>query len=584
MTIFIAKICIFFLDEKFFSLVVSETTNLLVYETTTLKWSAKLQFLPISIRRAFFKNVKGVLVFLSEEGRLECSYLGTEPNLFVAPPLIERELDLEKVEDELSNLNKMIKDTYGNDLKLTNKNADKEINIKINVDKNLEPCIFETNLKDVPNLQMCTVNIEVIPQMAFDEVQISLAVSKPLKVEPSTQFFINPDELMAVKCHVYLSDDMNVPSLFLNVVVTVISSLGVPRNFNKAAMLPLSLVAEVCPAHKEGDHKVTLNINQNMVPLLNLFPEFAEDTKSTSSIAFKSLSTNAQPVTILLAKSSERYRIQTSSFTSLSFVIEQLIHRLTKHHSNIDEFKMLFNSSLPSNEVIAYVKNHFTKRREVFELEDFLDQLSAQFRTIQKRLISKFKVKNPTPLTNLEILIKDTYTEILKTVLKLQEANGELFKAQTELTCALNLIGNLIKIMNIDDKLKEILLSVFCPSVEDLDSQNWEDVMDSTLCYLLRTYLAKSEKDKLRISQTNVEKVTDISKMEKHLVQVLERISKTENISLEQIEDGIEEEQPNPELEKEEVKPLGSQFGEASMRILSARRSLSRRRHKKDEQ
>lgn len=103
--------------------------------------------------------------------------------------------------------------------------------------------------------------------------------------------------------------------------------------------------------------------------------------------------------------------------------------------------------------------------------QDFLDQLSAQFRTIQKRLISKFKVKNPTPLTNLEILIKDTYTEILKTVLKLQEANGELFKAQTELTCALNLIGNLIKIMNIDDKLKEILLSVFCPSVEDLDSQ-----------------------------------------------------------------------------------------------------------------
>lgn len=50
-------------------------------------------------------------------------------------------------------------------------------------------------------------------------------------------------------------------------------------------------------------------------------------------------------------------------------MIEQLIHRLTKHHSNIDEFKMLFNSSLPSNEVIAYVKNHFTKRREVFELE-----------------------------------------------------------------------------------------------------------------------------------------------------------------------------------------------------------------------
>lgn len=50
--------------------------------------------------------------------------------------------------------------------------------------------------------------------------------------------------------------------------------------------------------------------------------------------------------------------------------------------------------------------------------------------------------------------------------------------------------------------------------------------MDASLCYLLRTTLAKSEKDKLRAPHSNFEEIKDISKLEKHFVQVLERISK----------------------------------------------------------
>lgn len=62
------------------------------------------------MKRANFWNLKGCLVLLSDEGRLECCYLGTEPSLFVAPPLNYQELDYEKVEEELAALNKVIKD------------------------------------------------------------------------------------------------------------------------------------------------------------------------------------------------------------------------------------------------------------------------------------------------------------------------------------------------------------------------------------------------------------------------------------------------------------------------------------------
>lgn len=58
--------------------------------------------------------------------------------------------------------------------------------------------------------------------------------------------------------------------------------------------------------------------------------------------------------------------------------------------------------------------------------------------------------------------------------------------------------------------------------------KNWEDVMDSSFCYLLRNILAKSDKDRLRTAQTNFEEVKDISRFEKHFIQVIERINKNE--------------------------------------------------------
>ncbi|XP_057670640.1 protein PTHB1 isoform X1 [Diorhabda carinulata] len=575
---------VYIINEKIFCLIVSETNNLLIYENTTLKWCAKLQYLPVCIKRAFLRTVKGALVLLSEDGALDCCYLGTEPSLFVAPPLTERETDIEKIEEELGKLTEQIKQTYGNDLKFANQNNEKEITIKIQINQDLVRCKYETNLIDSTNAKMCVLHIDVVPRMAFEEVQVTVATLKPLKIHPNNQFFVNPEETMSIECHAYLNEDMEVPSLNFNVIVTVISSLGVPRSFCKYSVLPLKLVAESCAVQKEGEHKIILNVNQNIVPLLTLFPEFVEDIKVTSSIAFKNTS-SGEPVTILVAKSSDRYRIQSNSFLALSYVIEQMILRLHKHYTNVEDFRITYSSALPTTETVFIIREHFSKREQSSRLELCLDQLGGQFRTIQKRLISKFKVKNPTPLTNLEILMDDTYLEIISTIEKLTEANKELVKSQIKLSCALNLIGNLIKIMNIEENLKENLVSVFCPTVDDLESQNWEDVMDATLGYLLRTYLAKSEKDKLRLSQTNIEKVTDISKVEKHLVQVLERISKIEKIDTEQKDVSVEIEEENKKMEKEEEEPpVGNQFGVASMRLLSARKSLLRKRHKDKEE
>lgn len=46
---------------------------------------------------------------LSDTGSLQCCFLGTDPSLFVAPPLESREIDYKEAEKELIHLQKVIK-------------------------------------------------------------------------------------------------------------------------------------------------------------------------------------------------------------------------------------------------------------------------------------------------------------------------------------------------------------------------------------------------------------------------------------------------------------------------------------------
>lgn len=50
-----------------------------------------------------------MIVVLSEEGQLEACYLGSEPSLFIAPPLHRRGYDYVAAEDELTELRKLAK-------------------------------------------------------------------------------------------------------------------------------------------------------------------------------------------------------------------------------------------------------------------------------------------------------------------------------------------------------------------------------------------------------------------------------------------------------------------------------------------
>uniref|UniRef100_A0A8C2XA32 Bardet-Biedl syndrome 9 n=1 Tax=Cyclopterus lumpus TaxID=8103 RepID=A0A8C2XA32_CYCLU len=88
----------------------NHTNMLLVYQDVTLKWAAQLSFVPVAVRLANFPEIKGVVVSLSSDGHLLCSYMGTDPSFFSTPKVDAREADYEQVDAEMKKLQRFIRE------------------------------------------------------------------------------------------------------------------------------------------------------------------------------------------------------------------------------------------------------------------------------------------------------------------------------------------------------------------------------------------------------------------------------------------------------------------------------------------
>lgn len=83
----------------------------------------------------------------------------------------------------------------------------------------------------------------------------------------------------------------------------------------------------------------------------------------------------------------------------------------------------------------------------------------------------KLKAKNPTEISSLEFLLNETFQDINAITVKTEEAHEKLITAQNNLMCVLKLLQNLISLLDLNPKLKEILIAAFSSIVDDLNGQ-----------------------------------------------------------------------------------------------------------------
>ena len=137
----------------------------------------------------------------------------------------------------------------------------------------------------------------------------------------------------------------------------------------------------------------------------SFFSEFVLDSTMSNAAGFQYF--GGTYVTVLSSKTSQRYRLQSDNLACLWILTESLQSRLAKRLANEKApLECFYSSSLPMHEYYSEIELHFHKRKKLMALQEQLEQRSAQFRAIQKRLLSRFKDKTPTPLTNLDSLLE----------------------------------------------------------------------------------------------------------------------------------------------------------------------------------
>nr|KAF6337809.1 Bardet-Biedl syndrome 9 [Pipistrellus kuhlii] len=458
------------------TLIGNHNSLLHVYQDVTLKWASQLPHVPVAVRVGSLRDLKGVIVTLSEDGHLQCSYLGTDPSLFQAPKVESRELNYDALDAELKELQKIIKDVNKSQgvWPMTEREDDLKISAMVspNLDSVSQAPDVEVGTDHVPSV---TVKVTLQNRVALQKTKLSVYVQPPLVLsrDQFTFEFTAPEMTRTVAFSVFLKGSYAPPELEGNAVVSYArptdrSPEGIPRVIQCKFRLPLKLVCLPGQPSKIASHKLTIDTNKPPVSLLSLFPGFANQSEEeqVNVMGFRFL--GGSQVTLLASKTSQRYRIQSEQFEDLWLITNELILRLREYFEKqgSKDFACSFSGSMPLQEYFALIDHHFELRKNGEKLEELLSERAVQFRAIQRRLLTRFKDKTPAPLQHLDTLLDGTH------------------------------------------------------------QQGWEETVDAAVSHLLKTCLSKSSKEQALSLGSQLSKPRDTSRLKKHITLLCDRLAK----------------------------------------------------------
>lgn len=516
-------------------LVATHSSSLLVYQDVELLWAAKMDQTPIHICTGSFQGIDGMIVSLTEDGYLQCSYLGSDPDLFTPPLVDSRDIRYEDVDKEINSLNKRIKDVSNRTGSVMPQVRDTdaiEISSQIQPGFKTIPVGYEHEEDGDSQVPSVTVKLLFSSKILIENIRCNIDVPPPLSTD-QLEFEIaslEPNETKEIFASFYLHSPGLPISLTARVCATYVwPSTGSSRQMTSTIKLPLYTVVKPCLPVKNANHKITIESNKSSANLNSIFPEFFGINPSGPGTALGFQYYNGPIVTILASKS-ERYRLQCDDFDAIYLLADQLVTRLNNHFNKkqTGEYKLTFNGNLPLQEYFEIIGTHFEHRLESTRCKSELAQRTSQFRAIQRRLLIKFKDKSPTPLAGLDVLMEETYRQILMLADAIEGNDVEQELAANSLSRATQLLTLLIRLWcprYMADEEFAILRSVLTPTVSNNEHQGWEESVDAAITHLLRTVLSKNAKD-TTINPVPFSLPTDTTKVCKHITMLCDKLGK----------------------------------------------------------
>ncbi|NXL47243.1 PTHB1 protein, partial [Podilymbus podiceps] len=520
------------------TLVGNHSKMLNVYQDVTLKWAAQLPHIPVSVKVASLQDLKGVIVTLSDNGHLQCSYLGTDPSLFQAPRVDSREINYEEFDAEMKELQKIIKEaTKTQDiLPKSEKHRDLIVTAEVSPDLDAESQAIDSEVKAeaVPSV---TVKIKIQSRVTAQKPNLAVCVQAPLAVT-CDQFVIDdlePDSSETVVLSVFLKGNCSPSELEGNCVVSYSTPTGMLKVAQCNFRLPLRLVCFPAQPSKAANHKLTIDTNKPPISFFTIFPDFVDTSEDDQANVLGFQFLTGSKTTLLASKTSQRYRIQSDQLEDLWLITKELTLRLKEHFKkqNCKDFACTFSGSIPLQEYFELIDRHFELRLNAEKFQELLSERAIQFRAIERRLLTRFKDKTPAPLQHLDTLLEGTFREVIALADAAEENQANMFQAFTKLKSATHLVIMLISLwQKLSADQVAILEATFLPLAEDTQELGWEETVDAAISYLLRTCLSKSSKEQALTLSSQLCMPKDTSRLKKNITLFCDRLAKGGRLSL----------------------------------------------------
>jgi Bardet-Biedl syndrome 9 protein len=315
-------------------------------------------------------------------------------------------------------------------------------------------------------------------------------------------------------------------------------SEGEPRYTEVKFNLPFLLFFTPAIPIRDAAYKIIVDTNYSVAQLTEqLFEECILTTplkdfyssSTTNVISFRFTPNPSIDFTVVGSKNSGRYRIQSSTFVALQFGLQELARRLKSHFNKSEDstpVQITFNDDFPLEPYFETIEVHLLARKALETVKKMLEKKAVQYRSVQKRLLVRYKDKNAVPLQSFDLLSEMMHKELMTVANQVEEAQRNLAQCNNNLSCSTWLFLNLIRYsFHLSDQDFEVLRAHLNPELDTNSEQGWEEQVSASLESFLKTVLTVApSSDPLQIPV--FEPIEDTSKLKKQLGTVYQRFSK----------------------------------------------------------
>jgi Bardet-Biedl syndrome 9 protein len=519
----------------------TQTGHLMIYKEMQLIWCAKLQgMIPVQLQVVDLAGIRGMMVCMDEKGKVQACYLGTDPPTGTLVNTEMKELNYDEMEEEHQELLRVIRTTHGEGIR----EPDEQLKLTVDPPQCLDTSCEDDTDQDDPvgrldgTVMQCTVRLYLTLHGSKPVENVTVTLKSPACFLPSlTSYHLKTLEQGEPHCITVVFRVLTsvlCSGLDVLACASYFSGANEPRTAVCEFRLPIALVAKLIQPVKTAAFKIQLDCNRQPPTLQSLFgsllqqphvqAQFTQSMTNLLSVQYVS----GTEASVMISKSNCRCIVQASEFASLWVLTQELCHRLqeaSEAEPGEEPFQIAYQDSLPLHDYFALMDDHFALRKHLEELRTDLTDRTLQYRVIQKRLLVRFKDRNPSPLSHLDSLLNLTFDQTIQLTDTLHDVERALRTVTCHLAAATELVLLLIRFrFELDAENFRVLRLHLSPEVVDIAEQGWEEQVDISLSHLLRTSLARNAKDRSTLPPP-MKVPNDTTRLKKRLTSVVDRLA-----------------------------------------------------------